>query len=173
MFKFSNRGVSTPIIIGIITILVIVIGVGMFIYKYQGAPTQKTGILTEETGTSIQKAPEKSPKDIYMAYRDALKKGDAEQVKTYISTQRREQFEQRAKAQGIEEKQFIELINSRTPATFEVTDEKINGNSAALLKLFSEKPDTGLPGSAYGYVTFINENNEWKIQDESWNSSNK
>lgn len=58
MFKNLNRGISVPLVIGIIAVLVIVIGGGIFAWQYLGKPTK-----VPETETKLPKGL-KPPKEI-------------------------------------------------------------------------------------------------------------
>lgn len=49
MFKYLNRGISTPIAIGIIAVLVVVVGGGILAYQYYYIPKQETKNLAVET----------------------------------------------------------------------------------------------------------------------------
>ena len=101
-----------------------------------------------------------SPTDAYMNYYDALMGGNMEEMKKHLAKSMVEQIEQ----SGMGDAEILEMVKWLVPEEIEITDEKIENDSAILTA-------TGGFDFQEGTIEMVKENEEWKLLKESWAQS--
>lgn len=110
-----------------------------------------------------------SPKVVYEKYIKKIKAKDKSAILEYVTAEKKKEFEG---FEEVKQDQLMALLQAFAPLSCQVLKEEIKGDKATLTLDGKGKSITGEVEKMTGTVLLLKEKGEWKIEKESWKSSN-
>jgi hypothetical protein len=101
----------------------------------------------------------------HQAQLEALNAGDFEAYKRTVSKANLEQMDKELKEAGMDAKKAMEFLKEMAPQEIKYTELKVDGKKATL-KATAKSFDQ----VTYGTIQLDEEDGEWKVGEQSWNS---